>query len=210
MQIGLLGGSFNPPHYAHLSLAQQALKQLSLDRLDLMPAGLPWQKIKKNDGSSPLVSSEHRLAMCQLAVKHLQSQGVFNIAIEACETQRMGHTYTVDTLRYLRTRHSTIDYTLIMGADQANRLDTWHNWSELLRLCRIAVVARDNQAVQFPPAVMMAYPTLSTIDILVMPAMAISSTLIRTDIAQGHSILDDVPDSIANYIAKHSLYQKAT
>ncbi len=206
-RIGLLGGSFNPPHWAHLAVANIALTQLGLVRVDLMPAGQPWQKIA-------LVDSIHRLALCHLAVNELNRRDCAlntkptakRFAVEACETQRSGATYTIDTLKYLITRHPNQDYTLIIGTDQANKLDTWHNWQDLLLLCRLAVVARDTQAVQLPSTVLLAFPYLNAVDILDMPPMTLSSTLIRAKLAQKKLIDTDVPPSIAEYITHHRLY----
>jgi nicotinate-nucleotide adenylyltransferase len=206
-RIGLLGGSFNPPHWAHLAVANIALTQLALTRVDLMPAGQPWQK-------PALLDSRHRLALCHLAVEELNrrdcalniNQTVKRFAVEACEIERNGVTYTIDTLKYLTSHYPNQDYTLIIGSDQANKLDTWHNWQDLLSLCRLAVVARDTQAVQLPSTVLEALPHFNTVDILDMPSMTLSSTLIRAKLAQKKLIDTDVPPNIAEYITYHRLY----
>ncbi|MEN9912431.1 MAG: nicotinate (nicotinamide) nucleotide adenylyltransferase [Pseudomonadota bacterium] len=206
-RIGLLGGSFNPPHWAHLAVANIALTQLALTRVDLMPAGQPWQK-------PALLDSVHRLELCHLAVEELNrrdcalniNQTAKRFAVEACEIERSGVTYTIDTLKYLISRYPNQDYTLIIGADQANKLDTWHNWQDLLPLCRLAVVARGTQAVQLPSIVLLAFPHLNAVDILNMPPLTLSSTLIRAKLAQKKLIDTDVPFSIAEYITHHRLY----
>jgi nicotinate-nucleotide adenylyltransferase len=199
-RIGLLGGTFNPPHHAHIALAQAALNQLNLDRVDLMPAGQPWQK-----AGVTMPSASHRLAMCQLAIR-----GLAGLGIEPCETERVGNTYTIDTLQALCANNPQTAYTLIIGADQAVRLDTWRDWPKILQLCQLAVVARDNQAVQLPFAVLAAYPTLAAIKPLIMPAMPLSSTAIRAAIAQKQSIKAMLAPLVADYITQHNLYQKPT
>jgi nicotinate-nucleotide adenylyltransferase len=192
--IGLLGGSFNPPHNAHLALAQAAQAQLGLMRVDLMPAGQPWQKANVS-----LVAASHRVAMCQAAV-----EGFAGLGVEPCETLRAGNTYTIDTLRELRLRHPNTRYTLIIGADQANRLDTWHEWAALLGLCRLAVVARDGLAVSLPALVQ---AVCTDFDILQLPALSVSSSAIRTQLAQGRLRENQLPTAVERYIVKHSLYK---
>ncbi len=192
--IGLLGGSFNPPHIAHLALAQAALAQLALARVDLMPAGQPWQKT-----CTLLAPASDRVAMCLAAI-----DGVQGLGVEPCETQRSGNTYTVDTLRFLRAQHPKHRYTLIIGADQANRLDTWQDWQGLLGLCRIAVVARNGVAAALPPAVRAICPDFDTVH---LPALDTSSSAIRAQLAAGQSIAKQVPAAVERYIVKHSLYK---
>jgi nicotinate-nucleotide adenylyltransferase len=192
--IGLLGGSFNPPHNAHIALALAARLQLHLTRVDLMLAGQPWQKIK-----TPLAAIADRIAMCQAAVA-----GIDGLGLELCETQRSGNTYTVDTLRQLCAEHPNHRYSLIIGADQANRFDTWHDWQGVLGLCRLAVVARSGTLPVLPPAVR---ALCQGFDTLQMPALDLSSSLIREQLAAGQSIENQVPAAVERYIVKHSLYK---
>jgi nicotinate-nucleotide adenylyltransferase len=192
--IGLLGGSFNPPHNAHLALAQAARAQLGLARVDLMPAGQPWQKT-----GLTLAPAVHRLAMCRAVI-----EGRIGLGVEPCETLRSGNTYTVDTLRQLRAAHPNTRYTLIIGADQAQRLDTWHEWPALLGLCRLALVARNGQLATLPPAVRALCPSFDTID---LPALAIASSTLRAQLAAGQSVSAHLPAAVERYIVTHSLYQ---
>jgi nicotinate-nucleotide adenylyltransferase len=192
--IGLLGGSFNPPHNAHIALALAARLQLNLSRVDLMPAGQPWQKIQ-----TPLAATSDRIAMCQAAVADIDGLG-----LELCETQRSGNTYTVDTLRHLRAAHPQHHYSLIIGSDQASRFDTWHDWQSVLGLCRLAVVARNGAAPVLPPAVR---ALCQSFDTLHLPALNLSSSLIRAQLAAGQSIENQVPAAVERYIVKHSLYK---
>ncbi len=193
----MLGGSFNPPHLAHLALAKAALAQLGLDRVDLMPAGQPWQKTGMD-----LAPSVHRLAMCQAAIVGEQDLGV-----EPCETQRTGNTYTVDTLKFLTRRHPNQRYVLIIGADQALRLDTWHDWQGVLSLCSLAIVARNGVKPTLTPAVTDYFTQMGMhFNTLNLTAMDISSSSIRTRIASAQSIADYVPAAVERYIVKYSLY----
>jgi nicotinate-nucleotide adenylyltransferase len=192
--IGLLGGSFNPPHNAHLALAQAARQQLALTRVDLMPAGQPWQK-----SHSTLAPATARMDMCRLAVADVESLGV-----EPCEILRPGDTFTVDTLVYLKAQNPNHSYTLIIGADQANRFDTWRDWTSILGLCRLAIVSRNGVAGELPAAVR---SLCSDVHTLYLPASNISSSAIRAQIAAGKSIKHQVPEAVERYIVKHSLYK---
>lgn len=192
--IGLLGGSFNPPHNAHLALALAAKQQLGLDRVDLMPAGQPWQK-----SGIVLAPAVARVALCHAAV-----EGIEGLGVEPCETVRLGNTYTADTLQYLRSLHPNHTYTLIIGADQANRFDTWHDWQTILKLCRLAVVARNGISVVFPESVQSANPKVESLQ---FTPLNISSSSIRTQLAVGQSIKNQVPAAVERYIVKHSLYK---
>lgn len=194
IDIGLLGGSFNPPHLAHLAIAQAALTQLQLTRVDLMPAGQPWQK-----AGTAMASRTHRLAMCRSAV-----EGLTGLGVEPCETLRAGNTYTVDTIQLLRQQNPDHRYTLIMGADQANRLDSWRDWQTLLGLCQLALVARDGQAPTLTPAVLNACQAPPKT--IVFPTMPLSSSLIRERCATGQNISPFVPQAVERYIVTHSLY----
>lgn len=195
--IGLLGGSFNPPHRAHIALATAAQQQLKLERVDLMPAGQPWQKYR-----ATMVSPAHRLAMCRLAVA-----GTAHLAVEPCETERQGDTYTVDTLRTLQAAHPSTRYVLIVGADQALRFDTWREWPQILQLSTLAIANRAGQTAQLPETVK-AFIAQHGLDVktVQLPAIAISATDVRQRLARGESCAADVLPSVARYISKHSLY----
>jgi nicotinate-nucleotide adenylyltransferase len=192
--IGLLGGSFNPPHLAHLALALAAKQQLALTRVDLMPAGQPWQK-----SGQLLAPVAHRLAMCRAAILDFLELGV-----EDCETQRHGNTYTVDTLRHLCAQHPETRYTLIIGADQAQHFDRWHDWQTLITLCRLALVARNGLLPTLPAVVLEAIPNVVMVH---MPSSTLSSSAIRAVISAGQSFSKQVPSAVERYIVKHSLYK---
>ena len=133
-RFGILGGSFNPVHVGHLSIAQQVLNALKLERVFLMPAALPPHK----QGDRELAAPEDRLAMCRLAVRHLHG-----LDVSALELRRQGPNYTVDTARELRAAYGpAAEIRFLIGSDSLADLPTWREVQELLRLADFAVAAR--------------------------------------------------------------------
>jgi nicotinate-nucleotide adenylyltransferase len=130
--VGLLGGSFDPMHAGHLQIARDALEQLQLDELRVIPAGQPWQKGRITDAA-------HRAHLVELAIR-----GLPRTVLDMREVQRTGPTYTIDTLRELRAvLGADPALVLVMGADQFERIATWHEWERLLDHAHIAVAARN-------------------------------------------------------------------
>jgi nicotinate (nicotinamide) nucleotide adenylyltransferase len=134
-QIGVLGGAFDPPHLAHLKLAQTAIEQLGLDRLIVVPTGRTF--LKSHRLSTPV----HRLEMASLTFKDLKE-----VTIDDCELKRAGVSYTLDTLVYLKNKYPDADFYLVVGADQARAFDTWHRWQEILHIATLAVAGRQLQS----------------------------------------------------------------
>ncbi|HKO67093.1 MAG TPA: nicotinate (nicotinamide) nucleotide adenylyltransferase, partial [Burkholderiaceae bacterium] len=128
--VGLLGGSFDPIHNGHLQLARDALKHLPLAEVRFLPAAQPWQK-------GVITAAEHRAHMVQLAIA-----GDSRFALDMREIERGGITYTIDTLRAVRSQLPRSPLVLIMGSDQFGRLNTWHDWAQVVELAHIAVAAR--------------------------------------------------------------------
>jgi nicotinate-nucleotide adenylyltransferase len=194
--IGILGGSFDPPHHAHLALARVALRELDLDELLWLPAGQPWQK--------PDVSAAaDRVAMTTLMLEEAR-EPCFHL--ELCEVHHAGPSYMVDTVRALQARHSEhpAKWFLVIGQDQYSRLHTWHHWEELLGLVTLAVAARGDQAVHTPePLSHVPHHCV----ILRMPPLALSSSQIRQAVGQGSDISAWVSAPIARYIDSHHLYK---
>jgi len=193
-RIGILGGAFDPPHLAHLALARAAIEQLHLDELRVFPTGQAWHKPR------PLTVAEHRLAMAGLLFAELPQA-----VVDARETRRSGPSYTIDTLNELRTEYSEAEWFLIIGADQAQALTTWHAWRQLLQSATICVADRPfstgARAVFDAEA---AYP--DRFFHLQMPAMALSATDIRAAISTHQNVTALVGESVARYIAAHHLY----
>jgi len=192
-RIGLFGGSFDPPHDAHLALAHAALEQLRLDKLLWIPAGEPWQKA----GARAVTPAAQRAAMVQLAIA-----GERRFALERCEIERAGPSYTLDTVRELQRRLPGNEWFLVIGQDQYARLSTWHGWRELLGLVTLAVAPRDG-AMPAPIAEVAAVP--HRLEPLSLRALPHASTALRGE-ADAASLAAMVPAAVARYIARHHLY----
>jgi nicotinate-nucleotide adenylyltransferase len=211
--IGVLGGSFDPIHVGHLQLARDALRQLRLAEVRFVPAGQPWQKHVATDAAQ-------RAHMVELAIR-----GESGFALDLHEIERGGPTYTIDTLRALRaTLGADAPLVLIIGGDQMQRLDTWHEWQHLLDCAHLAV-ARRNDAVltlSWPlqeffnshwarADAVAARPAGSVVEIDMTPVDA-SATEIRALLAAPKSPARDarlaaiVPAAVLDYIHAHSLY----
>lgn len=193
-RVGILGGAFDPPHLAHVALAQVAIDQLRLDALRIIPTGQAWHKPRR------LTPAVHRLAMAELAFAALAK-----VQIDACETLRPGPSYTLDTLRELRAQRPQAQWSLIIGADQAHALTTWQGWQDIVQLATICVADRPYNTranVQFDAEI--AYPKRFVH--LRLPALDIDATSVRRAVASGHNVTPLVGASVARYIADHHLY----
>ena len=194
--IGLLGGSFDPVHLAHVALAQAALHELALDEVQLLPASAPWQR-------GPLsATSAQRLAMLQLAVADTT-----RLSINPIELERGGKTYTVDTLRQLP---GDPEYVWILGADQLANFCTWHQWREVAALARIAVARRPGADAAPPPDLKALLDDLRR-PLLQIPfaPMAVSASEIRQRLARGDTTEGLLHPAVAQYIERHGLYRPA-
>lgn len=187
MRTGILGGTFDPIHIAHLHAAQTALHQAGLDRVLIMPAGDPWQK-----SDHQLTPARHRLEMARLAV-----EGVGGLEVDDREIDRDGPTYTIDTLR---TFPEDEEIHLVMGADTALGIMSWKRPDELRRRATLLVVPRpgvDSTVVgeMLPEAVF-----------LDMAVLEISGTEIRDMARRGAPFRFLVPEPVYDYITAHDLY----
>jgi nicotinate-nucleotide adenylyltransferase len=216
-RVGLLGGTFDPIHNGHLALARRFVEVLGLTELVLLPAGQPWQK----EGVS---APEHRLAMTRAAAQSLVLDGV-TITVATDEIDRHGDTYTVDTLAHWREREGRdASITLLMGADQLVKLNSWHRWKELFDYAHVCVETRagfdvatlnaevtaELKARGAAPEVLQA-STHGHMHIDEMLLLDVSATAIReeartmTDI---HYARSQVPEAVWDYIVQHHLYQR--
>jgi nicotinate-nucleotide adenylyltransferase len=187
-RVGIFGGTFDPPHEAHVALACAALHALSLDEVRWIPAGQPWQKTRA------ITPAAHREAMTRLAI-----DGEPRFVLDRIELEREGPSYMLDTARALRSRGELF---LVIGADQYARLPTWHGWQELLGLVTLAVANRPGTA---PPADAQLQRTPHRA--VPLPMLDISATDIRARIARGLPIDGLVPPPVARYIESHGLYR---
>ncbi len=194
-RIGVFGGAFDPPHAAHAALVRTAVANLQLDELRVIPTGQAWHK------TVPLSPAHHRLAMAQLAFS-----GLPQVVIDPRETRRPGPSYTVETLRELKTQWPDSELFLVVGEDQAHALPTWHAWSEVLQLAIICVAERNDLTGASPR---FSAPTTQALRFrrLPMPAMAVSATEIRAKIAAHQRVVPLVFEPVARYIDEHHLYQ---
>jgi nicotinate-nucleotide adenylyltransferase len=189
-RLGVLGGTFDPIHLGHLVAASEALHELSLDRIVLVPTGRPWQKTSYSD-------PEDRFMMAALAAAtHLR------LAVSRIEIDRRGPTYTVDTLESLRSFFGDIDLFFIAGGDAILELGTWHRVEDLADLAEVVAVTRPGSDIgEFHPAE--GWPRVRHLEI---PGIEISSTDIRARVAEGRPIDYLVPAAVARYIRDRALY----
>jgi nicotinate-nucleotide adenylyltransferase len=204
--IGILGGTFNPPHLGHVAVARHARTELGLERVLLMPANMAPHK---GDGEDP--GAEHRLRMCELAV-----QGVEGISASSLELDRGGPSYTVDTLRAIHASDPDAELTFIVGADTASTLATWREPAELLGLARLAVAARAGsdhwQVIQTVAEISVnapGEPVPTRVEFLEMDVIEVSSSMVRARAALSQPIEDLVGPEVAAYISEQRLYRPA-
>lgn len=211
--LGILGGTFDPIHFAHLRLAETARETLRLERVRLVPAGQPPHR------EQPGSSAAHRLAMTRLAVRDNPA-----LEVDDAEVRAAQKSYTVTTLERLRAEWGAQrPLVLILGSDAFAGLPDWHRWSELFDLAHLAVAVRhgygEADAAEYPAelerlrrerishdSVDLRAPAGRLFQIRMEP-LAISASLIRQLIALRHSPRYLLPQSVLDYIALHDLYR---
>ncbi len=193
-RIGVFGGAFDPPHLGHFVLAQTAIAQLQLESLHIVPTGTALHKTRTLSGA------EHRLAMAALAFGELPQAH-----IDPRETQRVGPSFTVDTLTELSQENPQAQLYLILGQDQAQALPTWHRWQVLFQLAIICVAGRADDSGVTATFSINSVPRDRCIQ-LAMQSVPLSATQIRQNVTGHQSISALVNDSVARYIASHHLY----
>ena len=195
MPIGVLGGTFDPPHLGHLVLGECARVQLGLERVYFMPAGDPWRK-----AGSGVTSASHRLAMTHLAIADNP-----DFHLDEREVERIGPTYTVDTLRELHAQGMD-DVVLILGSDALADMPAWREPDVITALARLAVAPKGADAGE--QAWLAAQLGLDAPPSVVeMPPLPVSSTLVRERVREGMSIRYLVPATVEEYIEAHGLYR---
>jgi nicotinate-nucleotide adenylyltransferase len=196
MRIGVLGGTFNPPHIAHLICGQEAHRELGLDRVLLVPARIPPHKpVEQEPGP------EHRLALCRLAV-----DGDPRFEVAEIELRREGPSYTVDTLEELHAHAPHDELVLILGGDIAAGLPDWHRAERVLQLATVAVAKRRGTPRGAVERALSRLEGGERARFFQMPRIGISSTMLRRRVRAGQPIRWLVTDPVREYIEEHGLY----
>jgi nicotinate-nucleotide adenylyltransferase len=197
VRIGILGGTFNPPHLAHLICAQEAFLQLGLDRVVLIPARIPPHKpVEEEPGP------EHRLELCRLAIQGDEHR----FEVSDVEIAREGPSYTVDTLSELRSSAPDHELFLIVGGDIAAGLPDWRDPERVLSLATLAIAKRRGTSRADVDSALRVLRGGERAQFFRMPQIAISSTMLRERVRAGDSIRYYTPDPVISYIDRHHLY----
>ncbi|MEZ5121599.1 MAG: nicotinate-nucleotide adenylyltransferase [Solirubrobacterales bacterium] len=195
-RIGILGGTFNPPHLGHLICAQEAVWQLELDRVVLMPVSVPPHKEAADDPGG-----EVRLALCQAAVA-----GDERLSVSRLELDRPGPSYTVDTLREIHATSPGDDLTFIVGGDMAASLPEWREPERLLELATLGVAERGETGRAQIRRRLAGLRGAERVRFFSMPRVDVASTDIRERVRAGRPIRYLVPDDVARLIRARGLY----
>ena len=198
MNIGVLGGTFDPIHIGHLVVADEVTARLGLAEVLFVPAGQPWLK-----ANTCILAAEHRLQMVRLAIA-----GKPRYRLSTLEVERAGPTYTVDTIRELGQKLSADDELFfVLGWDNLIDLPRWHQPSQLISMCRLVAVPRVGYPVPDLDSLDEAIPGLSKRVIMMdKPEIDISASVIRERVALGLPISHLVPEAVDKYIRQHNLY----
>lgn len=206
--LAVLGGTFDPVHYAHLRCADEARVQLGLDSLQLLPAGSPPHR------ATPRASNAQRLKMLQLALAEFPRLG-----IDTRELERDGPSYMVDTLQALRDESPQRPLLLVIGQDAANHLHSWHRWRDLFELAHIVIMTRPGQTPAYRSELAQQIERRLYTDVqallgsaagavltLQVTAIDICATTIKTMIGLGRSPRGMLPEPVLDYINEQRLY----
>ncbi|MSO15942.1 MAG: nicotinate (nicotinamide) nucleotide adenylyltransferase [Ilumatobacteraceae bacterium] len=191
-RLGILGGTFDPPHAGHVAAALAAQTQVGLDEVILMVANEPWQKV----GDRQVTPAQLRWEMTGALV-----QGISGLRADDREIRRGGPTFTVDTLEEILAEQPDTEIFLIVGADTAERLETWHRVLDVVRLSTIVIVNRDNSTNSAPGFLREARVLNVT-----MNPVDVSSSAIREAFSRGESIEAATSPSVTSIIRDRSLY----
>ncbi len=188
MRRGILGGTFDPPHLAHLFAGEAAYRDLRLDVVTFIPAGAPWQKADRD-----LSDAEDRLEMTRLAI-----EGVPYFEVDDREVRRDGWTYTADTL----AEFPDDELVLVVGSDAAVGIPTWHRPDAVMGMADIAVAPRPGFGYEaVAEALGEGFHWLSG------PELDLSATMLRGRLAAGHSVRFLVPEAVRRYIEAEGMYR---
>lgn len=197
-RIGLMGGTFDPPHLGHLWLAETAREQLGLDRILFLPVGQPPHK-----EDQPVTAVFHRLQMTQLAI-----QDIPGFVLDASDINRPCPHSTVSLLPIIQAQHTQAELYLLMGSDSLRDFPTWHEPEAVIRQCRLTVLPRPGVLLDWAE-LETAVPGLHTATIMLNgPKMNLSATEIRRWIRAGHTTQTLTGTAVWQYIRQHNLYVK--
>ncbi len=215
--VGIIGGSFDPIHYGHLRLAEEARQYWPLDRLLFIPAGLSPLKLD----TAP-ASPDHRLEMTRLAIADR-----VDAEVSALELNRAGPSFMVETLETLSAEKPNDEFVLVLGMDAFETFTRWKNWRRIVELANLFVGSRPSQALIDPKALFSIespdsvcyheqgesvdagpkFKSGKSLRFFETTPLEISSTALRADLRRGHSIKYLTPPSVETYIQEHKLYQ---
>ena len=197
-RVGLLGGTFDPIHWGHLIMAEEARQQARLDRVLFLPAGEPPHKV--GQAITPIA---HRLQMVQLAIA---SHPAF--ALSRLDVDRPGPHYSVDMVRlFLKQAPAGTEVFFLVGADSLEDMPTWKDPAGLLDLCRVLAMSRPGHELDLERLAQVLPAVRGRVQVLQMPLIGISGTDIRRRVREGRSIRYLVPEEVRQYILAHGLYR---
>lgn len=198
MNVGILGGTFDPVHNGHLVIAEVARERLNFNEVLFIPAGHPWLKVERS-----ITPARHRLQMLRLA---LDDRPYFRIS--EMEIERPGPTYTIDTINALKKRLNAEDELFfILGQDTLMQLPQWYEAQNLIRLCYLVAAPRPGVKKPDLKALEVELPGITQrVMLMKEPLVAISATDIRERAARGLSVRHLVPEPVNRYIKEHRLY----
>ncbi len=193
-KLGIFGGTFNPVHNTHLRMASHFVSQLKLDACIFVPAYIsPF----KSEIAEEIIPAGHRVKMLEIALwdnKYFQ--------LDTFEIDKKGISYTIDTLHYLKNKHSDSELYLLIGSDQLKDFKEWKNWEEILNIVNLCVVKRPDTNIDN----LSILNEREKIIFIEMPESEISSSRIREMIFNDESISGLVQKQVEDYIRKHKLY----
>ena len=190
VRLGVMGGTFDPVHHGHLVAASEVQSKFDLDEVVFVPTGQPWQKTER--AVSP---PEHRYLMTVIATASNPRFTVSRVDID-----RPGPTYTIDTLRDLRSERDVSELYFITGADALDQIISWKDADELFELAHFIGVTRPGHILDKSGL------PVDRVSLMEIPALAISSTDCRARVVAGEPVWYLVPDGVVQYISKHRLY----
>ena len=201
-KVGIMGGTFDPIHYGHLILAQNALDTFSLDEILFVPSGTPWLK-----ESTKVLSKNKRVSMTGMAIEDNP-----DFALSTIEIDREGNSYSYETVEELKRMQPKTDFYFIMGADSLLEIERWKHPDSLMTECTLLVAVRDDCDREGLEKQIIYLTDKYQADIKILPAnrIDISSTKIRRMIQEGKSVRYMLPDQVIRFIQKNHLYRQET